>query len=153
MARSVNFQIRHLGPADVALAQAMITVLGEAFRDPETYMGARPSTEYLERVLGGSHVIALAALRDDEVVGGLVAYELQKLERERSEIYIYDLAVSDAYRRQGIATRLIEELKTLAAKRNAYIIFVQADLPDAPAISLYTKLGAREEVLHFDIAI
>jgi len=33
------------------------------------------------------------------------------------------------------------------------VIFVQADLGDAPAIALYTKLGAREDVLHFDIPV
>jgi hypothetical protein len=33
------------------------------------------------------------------------------------------------------------------------VIFVQADIMDAPAIALYTKLGARAEVLHFDIGI
>jgi aminoglycoside 3-N-acetyltransferase I len=30
---------------------------------------------------------------------------------------------------------------------------VQADLGDAPAIALYSKLGTREDVLHFDIAV
>lgn len=33
----------------------------------------------------------------------------------------------------------------------AYVIFVQADYGDEPAISLYTKLGRREDVMHFDI--
>jgi aminoglycoside 3-N-acetyltransferase I len=32
------------------------------------------------------------------------------------------------------------------------VIFVQADKGDAPAVALYTKLGIREDVLHFDIA-
>nr|WP_017324751.1 GNAT family N-acetyltransferase [Synechococcus sp. PCC 7336] len=58
-------------------------------------------------------VIALAALKHGEVVGGLAAYELQKFEQERSEIYIYDLAVSAAHRREGIATALIQELKSI----------------------------------------
>jgi aminoglycoside 3-N-acetyltransferase I len=31
-------------------------------------------------------------------------------------------------------------------------VFVQADHGDDAAIALYTKLGAREDVLHFDIA-
>jgi len=35
--------------------------------------------------------------------------------------------------------------------RGAYVIFVQADYGDDPAIALYTKMGIREEVLHFDI--
>jgi len=92
-------------------------------------------------------------LKGDEVVGGLAAYELRKFEQERSEIYIYDLAVASAHRREGIATALIEHLKPIAADRGAYVIFVQADLGDEPAIALYTKLGTREDVLHFDIRV
>jgi aminoglycoside 3-N-acetyltransferase I len=48
---------------------------------------------------------------------------------------------------------LILELKRIAAKRGAYVIFVQADRGDAPAIERYTELSAREDVLHFDIAV
>ncbi|GAB4198636.1 MAG: hypothetical protein Tsb002_33740 [Wenzhouxiangellaceae bacterium] len=33
----------------------------------------------------------------------------------------------------------------------AWVIFVQADLGDEPAINLYRKLGVQESVLHFDI--
>ena len=51
------------------------------------------------------------------------------------------------------ATRLIMELRELAAERGAYVMFVQADLGDDPAIALYSKLGQREDLLHFDIPI
>ena len=130
----------------------MLHMFGGAFDDVSTYSGAQPSSSYLQRLLASETFIALAALRDGEVVGGLTAYVLPKFEQERSEIYIYDLAVAQALRRQGIATALIFELKRLAAMRGAYVIFVQADLGDDPAIALYTKLGVREDVLHFDIA-
>jgi len=150
---SAPFVIRQLGPDDVALMESMMTTFGEAFEEAGTYAGARPRTTYLERLLVREYFIALAALKGDAVVGGLAAYELQKFEQERSEIYIYDLAVAAAHRREGIATALIAELKTVAAARGAYIIFVQADRGDDPAIALYTKLGAREDVLHFDIKI
>ena len=95
----------------------------------------------------------MAAVQDGVVVGGLAAYELKKFEQPRSEMYIYDLAVAEGHRRQGIATALIQELKGIAAERGAYVIFVQADHGDDPAIALYTKLGAREDVLHFDIPV
>ena len=36
---------------------------------------------------------------------------------------------------------------------HAYVIYVQADLGDEAAIALYSKLGLREGVLHFDIAV
>lgn len=153
MSPSTPFSICLLAPTDVALMEAMLTTFGEVFDEVETYSGARPSSAYLERLLGSDYFIALAALKGDEVVGGIAAYELRKFEQERSEIYIYDLAVAAAYRRQGIATALILELKKIAATRGAYVIFVQADLGDAPAIALYSKLGRREDVLHFDIAI
>ena len=119
----------------------------------ETYGKNRPSAGYLQRLLGSDNFIALAAIKGSQVVGGIAAYELQKFEQERSEIYIYDLAVAAAHRREGIATALIQELKNLAAARGAYVIFVQADIGDDPAIELYTKLGAGEDVLHFDIAV
>jgi aminoglycoside 3-N-acetyltransferase I len=33
------------------------------------------------------------------------------------------------------------------------VVCVQADPGDAAAVALYAKLGVREEVLHFDIAL
>ena len=86
-------------------------------------------------------------------MGALAAYELRKFEQERSEIYIYDLAVVASQRRQGIATALIEALRHIARQRGVYVIFVQADYGDDPAIALYSKLGVREDVLHFDIPV
>ena len=78
---------------------------------------------------------------------------LDKFEQERREIYIYDLAVAAPHRRRGIATALIAELQQIAAERGAWVIYVQADYGDAPAVALYTKLGVREDVMHFDIAV
>lgn len=143
--------IRHLTSADEALMRALLAVFGEAFDEPDTYGGAPPSSAYLHNLLSRDHFIALAALQNGKVVGGLAAYELQKFEQERSEIYIYDLAVAATHRRQGIATALIEALKKIGLQRGAYVVFVQADHGDKPAITLYTKLGTPEEVLHFDI--
>jgi aminoglycoside 3-N-acetyltransferase I len=145
--------IHPLAADDVELMDGLLTMFGEAFGEPDTYGRARPGAAYLRRLLGSDFFIAIAALQDDQVVAGLAAYQLHKFEQERSEIYIYDLAVAAACRRQGIATALIEKLKEIGRARGAYVIFVQADYVDPPAIALYTKLGTREDVLHFDIAV
>jgi len=150
---SSGYSIRRLEPDDAAQMEAMSTMFGAAFSDVETYCAKRPNADYLRRLLGSDSFIALCAMTGDQVVGGLAAYELRKFEQERSEIYIYDLAVAESHRRRGIATALIHELRRIAAVRGAYVIFVQADLGDDPAIALYTKLGIREDVLHFDIAV
>ncbi len=147
--------IHHLTPDDLPLMDALLTMFGDAFDDVDTYTARRPSVDYMRRLLDGDSFIALAALKGGSVVGGLAAYELHKFEQERSEIYIYDLAVSTGHRREGIATALIAKLKEVAVQRGAYVIFVQADtaVEDDAAIALYTKLGRREDALHFDIAV
>lgn len=151
----MSIDVRQLGSSDVPLMKALLTTFGDAFNDMNTYTANPPSEGYLRRLLSSDSFIALAALKSGEVVGGIAAYELKKFEQERSEIYIYDLAVTAGHRREGIAIALINKLKELAIGRGAYVIFVQADtgIEDEPAIALYTKLGRREEVLHFDIAV
>ena len=153
MSSSEVINIHQLSAKDLELMEELLSVFGEAFEEVDTYCSSRPSADYLKRLLSSDYFIAIAALKNGTVVGGLAAYELQKFEQERSEIYIYDLAVAAAHRREGIATALIQELKKIAVARSAYVIFVQADIGDDPAIALYTKLGVREDVLHFDIAI
>jgi len=131
----------------------MLNVFGRAFEDVVRYCGSQPGDDYLRKLLGSETFIAIAATAGEEVVGGLAAYELRKCEQEVSEIYIYDLAVEESYRRSGIATALIEKLKRDAMLRSASVIYVQADYGDDAAIALYTKLGTREDVMHFDIEV
>ena len=142
---------RSLTAEDGPTLRALLAVFANAFEDQDAYLRRPPSDEYLKDLLSGASFIAIAAYSGESVVGGLAGYELRKFEQERSEIYIYDLAVLEEYRRRGVATAMIETLKEVAAKRGAYVIYVQADYGDQAAIALYTKLGTREDVMHFDI--
>ncbi len=143
--------IKKLTGDDILQMRQMLILFGEAFEQKEIYCGDQPTDKYLIKLLNENYFIALAAVNKNNVVGGLAAYELKKFEQQRSEIYIYDLAVDEKFRRQGIAGNLINKLKEEAVKRNAYVIFVQADYEDPPAIHLYEKFGTKEEILHFDI--
>lgn len=153
MPSAMQFTVRKLTPHDLHHMEAMMILFGEVFDERDIYTKARPSQGYMEQLLGSANLIALAALRDETVVGGLAAYELQKFEQERREIYIYDLAVAAAHRRQGIASALIEELHKIAAARGAYVIFVHADLGDGAAIALYSKWGTGKDVVQFEIKV
>lgn len=150
-----DYKIHQISQDDLVLMNALLEMFGEVFNEKETYVGNQPTDDYMRQLLGSDYFIALAAVSNEQTVGGLAAYELKKFEQERSEIYIYDLAVSAAHRRQGVATALIQELKKIAAERRAYVIFVQADTgpEDEAAIALYSKLGIKENVLHFDISV
>jgi aminoglycoside 3-N-acetyltransferase I len=144
--------VRILDAGDVVSLRDMLSLFGRAFGEPAIYAERQPDDPYLRNLLASNTFIAVAAVAAGKVIGGLAAYVLHKFEQARSELYIYDLAVEERHRRQGVATAMISELQNLAAARGIYVIFVQADHGDEPAIALYTKLGVREDVLHFDIA-
>ena len=144
--------VRTLHPGDAPLMRELLSLFGRAFDDVETYSAHQPDDSYLEDLLRSETFIAIAALAGARTVGALAGYVLHKFEQARSEFYIYDLAVDEPHRRRGVATAMIEKLKEVAASRGIYVIFVQADLEDQPAIALYSTLGDREHVLHFDIA-
>jgi aminoglycoside 3-N-acetyltransferase I len=150
---SRRYAYRQLTRTDVPLLKDLLRVFGEAFGEIETYQHRVPGDDYLGRLLGKPHFIAVVATDDDAVVGGLAAYELDKFEQDRREIYIYDLAVAARHRRRGVAKGLIGELRRIAAARDVYVIFVQADPEDAPAIALYESLGPKETAHQFDIDV
>lgn len=142
---------RALSVSDLVELRALLALFGSAFDDPKSYLSAQPDDDYLRRLLASDTFIAVATFDGTTPIGGLAAYVLPKFEQARSEIYIYDLAVHEQHRRRGVATALITELKRVAIERRAYVIYVQADYGDDAAIALYTKLGTREDVMHFDI--
>ena len=114
------------------------------FGDVATYSKHQPDSDYLGNLPVVRHSSRLLPSTKKRLLA-LAAYVLPKFEQARSEIYIYDLAVSGEHRRQGIATALINLLKHEA---NALLmIYVQADYGDDPAVVLY-KVGHTEEVMH-----
>ncbi|WP_372524234.1 GNAT family N-acetyltransferase [Alteriqipengyuania sp.] len=133
----------------------MNALFGEVFGEPETYCDVPPSHAYARELLSDPHMVLIVAQDRERIVGAIGGYILRKFEQERSELYIHDLAVAEDCRRQGIATRMIEEARRIARETGAWTVFVQADVipEDEPARALYRKL-AHEEItaLHFDIA-
>jgi aminoglycoside 3-N-acetyltransferase I len=77
---------------------------------------------------------------------------LPKFEQARSELYIYDLALDAAHRRQGVATALIGELRRVVSGRGVWSSSYTRTTETKPRSVLYAKLGAREDIMHFDIS-
>src|SRR2546429_5761675 len=119
MMTSGRYTYRQLTSADVALLKDLLRVFAEAFAEVDTYQRRVPSDEYLTRLLNKEHFIAVVALQGKKVVGGLAAYELDKFEQERRELYIFDSAGLEGQRRQGIATGMIDGLGKIAADAKA----------------------------------
>ncbi|WP_348632007.1 GNAT family N-acetyltransferase [Pontixanthobacter sp. CEM42] len=146
--------VRRLVSGDIAEFRAMNAVFSDVFGEPENYADAKPDDSYVAAWLENSTNVAIIAEADGKAVGALAGYVLPKFEQDRSELYIYDLAVDENYRRRGAATAMIEETRRIARERGAWTVFVQADVfpEDEPARALYRKLATGElQAHHFDI--
>lgn len=148
---NADFAVVRLGEGDLAAARALNAMFSDAFQEPDQYANHPPSDDWLVARLADPNMVIVVARAGNDVIGGLTAYTLPKLEQQRSEIYIYDIAVAEAHRRLGVATALIRYLQDLAQYVGAWVLFIQADIADEAPVALYSKLGRREEVLHFDI--
>lgn len=148
------YSTKRLGAADIAEMKLLLRLFGDVFEDPDSYHANVPDDAYLRDRLADNGFLAVVAIDDGVMIGGLAAYELKKFEQKRSEVYIYDLAVDVRHRRKGVATALIRTLGDVARAQGAYIMFVQADSgeDDAPARALYAKLASEHIVAHhYDI--
>lgn len=153
MTDSLKYEIKRLGAEDLELMEEILDLFGEEFEEKETYGANRPGKDYMDGLLGRGSFIALAAVSNERVIGALCAYEFKKFEQERSEIYIYDLAVAKEFRRKGVATALINAVQPIAREMGAWVIFIQAEWDDEAPVALYTKLGKKENIHHFDIPV
>ena len=147
------YTYRQLSAYDVEPLKELLTVFGVVFGEVQRHLTYIPDESHVRALLARPHIVALVAHHGENVVGGLVAYELEKFENRRNEIYIFDIAVAKEHRRRGIATRLIEELRAIGRERGVGGIFVQAERGDKAAIKLYELFGKSGEPSHFDIGL
>lgn len=148
----MEYKIKKLSGDDISIAQQLFILFKKVFDGEEISLSDLPDEEYINRVLAKDGFHVFVALVENKVVGGLTAYELDMYMKKDKEIYLYDLAVEQQYRRQGIARLLIASLKGYARENNISTIFVEAHDEDVEAVEFYKSLnGQMEAVSHFNI--
>jgi ribosomal protein S18 acetylase RimI-like enzyme len=72
-------------------------------------------------------------------------------------MYLYDIAVTPAFQKQGIGTGLIRALCDEARRRGVSTIVVEAEADDEPAVAFYRSLlrhgGEEIAVRHFNLPV
>jgi aminoglycoside 3-N-acetyltransferase I len=148
----MQYQIQKLDGSDISLIQQLLILFKRVFDEGDINISDLPDKRYLESLLVKNGFCAFVALADDKVVGGLTAYELDMYMEKGKEAYLYDLAVDENYRRQGIARLLLTKLQEYAKENGISTIFVEAHVEDMGAIDFYKSMNAvMEEVCHFNI--
>lgn len=133
-----DLEVKRLARGDEAVAAVLFAMMAAVFDE-----GSVPlSEEYLRKLLSSDSFWAMAAFDGSDVVGGLTAHTLPMTRSPSSEVFIYDLAVREDHQRQGVATRLVHELRTGAARIGIHDVFVPADNEDVGALEFYRAQGA-----------
>jgi tRNA-Thr(GGU) m(6)t(6)A37 methyltransferase TsaA len=114
--------------------------------------GAPLSDHYVARLLADPRFHAFVAVEAGEPVGCITAHDLPMTRHERTERFVYDLAVREDRQRRSIGRLLVEAMVADAARRGIDVVFVPADNDDDHALAFYTSLGGHPApVTMFDL--
>jgi ribosomal protein S18 acetylase RimI-like enzyme len=113
-------EIRRLGPGDEDIVSVLAT------REPHT------------ELLHDERTIFLAGFEDGRPIGLAFGYLLPRRHGKRTTLFVYEVEVEEAYRRQGVGSEL---MRRLASEAGADESFVLTEPGNDPANALYRSLG------------
>lgn len=128
-------QIRRLGPEDAATAEKAI----------RTFKAVSRSAGSLETFLHNPANYLLVAEAGGETVGFLMAYRLERADREAGQMFVYEVEVAAAWRRRGLASALLGEIVASARAEGMFEAFVLTSRSNAAARRLYARTGGKVE--------
>tara|TARA_Y100000588_G_scaffold334101_1_gene373374 strand:- start:835 stop:1263 length:429 start_codon:yes stop_codon:yes gene_type:complete len=100
-----------------------------------------PNRATIVRFLDQPQNILLSAEMGDEPVGQLIAYVLDRWDRDESELFLYSIDVVKTHRRKGVGKALVEELRKLGRAQGCLGTFVFTNESNFPAMQLYQTTG------------
>ena len=143
----MSYSIKILSPVEFQLAQELFLAFQ---KDDGVEKPTSAPDRYIRDLLSRTDFHVIVALAAKKVVGGLVAYELPMFKEATSEMYLFELGVNEDYRRRGIGSALIENLKEVSARKKIKIMYVGAWADNLPAVELYKKTGGNgRDVMEF----
>jgi ribosomal protein S18 acetylase RimI-like enzyme len=118
--------VRRLGPGDEAVVERL----------------ARGTAQ--TALLGDERTIFVVAFDDaGGPMGFALAYELPRRHGNTAQLFVYEVDVAPACRRQGVGRRLLLELSRVAEARGIRGGFVLTNASNAAAMSLYESAGGK----------
>jgi aminoglycoside 3-N-acetyltransferase I len=142
-----QYEIKQLTKEDLSIFKSLVDMFNTVFEEDEQTIGSDANSL---KLLSNNNFIALVAISENEVVGGLTAYELPMIYSDNSEVFLYDMAIKLEYQRLGIGKALIQSLKEYCLKNEIETFFVLAHEEDEHAIEFYHSTGGKsEKVINF----
>jgi ribosomal protein S18 acetylase RimI-like enzyme len=132
-------EVRRLKPEDVQLAEKAVNILKPARERDYKEVTADRMRDFLAE----QRNILIVALKERSPVGFVLAYLLDRLDRNQTMILFYEIVVADRHRRHGWGKKMINELKKIGCDLNVMEIWVLTDQSNSAAIALFQSTGAK----------
>jgi ribosomal protein S18 acetylase RimI-like enzyme len=129
-------QVQRLGAGESDVALDALRLL----KAPDGY--PTPTSEYLVRFLSRPDNVLIVATMDGVPVGFLLAYLLDRADRDQQMMFLYEIGVAESHRRRGIGTRMITQLKRICSAQNVMKMWVPTGRSNVAATRLYASTGA-----------
>lgn len=128
--------------------EQLIRLFSEVFEMDSTSV---TDQKHLTSLLNKEEFIVLVAVKSDQVIGGLTGFVLPQYYTQKSQVYLYDLAVAKTYQRNGIGKSLLNALQDICITKGYELCYVQADQTEEQAVNFYRKNqpSAELDVIHF----
>ncbi len=125
----------------VAVNEQLISGLNSLL-DEGTSWDTEQGIKFLENPDG----VLFLAFSGTKVIGFLTAYLLQRLDKRRAEVLLYEIAVSEQFQKKGVGKKLVEAVKKWAKGRDADEVWVLTYNSNQAAMSLYKSAGGEEDM-------
>lgn len=127
----MNVQVRRLGRHDAELAEDLV----------REFKGSSRSPLSLREFLSNPANYLLIAEAEGDACGYLMAYRLERADREASQMFVYEVGVAAPWQGKKLATALVEKITALARAEGMFEAFVLTSRRNEPATRLYTRTG------------
>jgi GNAT superfamily N-acetyltransferase len=87
----------------------------------------------------------LLAVENEQVVGSLNGYLLQRPYRKEPQFLLYEIDVRPGFQNKGIGASLVNRFIDYARSAGAYEVWVLTNRSNKSALAMYTKCSLREE--------
>ena len=81
-------------------------------------------------------------MMDGVLVGFLLAYFLDRADRDQQMMFLYEIGVAESHRRLGVGTQMITQLKAICWAQNVMKMWVPTGRSNVASTRLYASTGA-----------
>ena len=131
----MNVVVRRLNPGDEVRAAEAAAMFKSAQIAP-----ARAG-----RLLSNPSNYLIVAEKDGALAGFVLAYRLDRLDRDVGQLFVYEVGVRSEHRRSRIGTRLMRFVRQIVAEESLTEAFVLTDHDNEAAVRLYRGTGGQVE--------